>query len=392
MYNLKDYDFKRHNREVKEIWDAYKKGNPIRVPMVIYMSSRIFLLDPNLNTAGITYKEYFNDPNLMFEYQLRFADWKRHNIMCDMMMGIPKDDDVWYINIDFQNVYEQVWFGTPIYYVDGDVPDTRPILDDDNKYMLFDKGLPEPFSGIMGTIKDYYEFFIKKAENYCYKGAKVSVPKSVPGMSSDGPLTTACNLRGATEFCLDMMEDPEYAHSLLSYITEASIKRIQAWRKYMDLPKLASRWGFADDSIQLISCDLYKEMILPYHKRLVEAVTAPDAYISMHLCGDASRHFKIITEELNVKEFDTGFPIDHGKVVKELGKEVTIYGGPHVEILRSAKPEEVYEEVKRILNSGVKYGGKFILRDANNLAPFTPMENVAAMYKACKTFGRYEYF
>jgi len=35
-------------------------------------------------------------------------------------------------------------------------------------------------------------------------------------------------------------------------------------------------------------------------------------------------------------------------------------------------------------------GGKFILREGNNLAPGTPEENVAAMCAACKKFGRYE--
>jgi uroporphyrinogen-III decarboxylase len=35
-------------------------------------------------------------------------------------------------------------------------------------------------------------------------------------------------------------------------------------------------------------------------------------------------------------------------------------------------------------------GGKFILREGNNLAPGTPIENVAAMYEACKKFGPYE--
>jgi uroporphyrinogen-III decarboxylase len=47
-------------------------------------------------------------------------------------------------------------------------------------------------------------------------------------------------------------------------------------------------------------------------------------------------------------------------------------------------------EVQRILASGVVEGGRFILRDANNLAPGTPPESVAVMYEACKEFGRYE--
>ena len=34
-------------------------------------------------------------------------------------------------------------------------------------------------------------------------------------------------------------------------------------------------------------------------------------------------------------------------------------------------------------------GGRFILREANNLPPCCPEANLAAMYQACLDFGRY---
>jgi len=61
-----------------------------------------------------------------------------------------------------------------------------------------------------------------------------------------------------------------------------------------------------------------------------------------------------------------------------------------VELLRTGTPEQVRAETRRILDSGVMAGGKFVLREGNNLAPGTPEENVAAMYAACREFGGYE--
>jgi uroporphyrinogen-III decarboxylase len=90
-----------------------------------------------------------------------------------------------------------------------------------------------------------------------------------------------------------------------------------------------------------------------------------------------------------VQSFDTGFPVDHGWLREELGPDVRIKGGPHVEVLRTGTPAQIREETRRILQSGVMEGGKFVLREGNNLAPGTPEENVAAMYAACKEFGRY---
>jgi uroporphyrinogen-III decarboxylase len=43
--------------------------------------------------------------------------------------------------------------------------------------------------------------------------------------------------------------------------------------------------------------------------------------------------------------------------------------------------------VRRILQSGVLEGGRFLLREGNNLAPGTPLENTEAMYYAGREFG-----
>jgi uroporphyrinogen-III decarboxylase len=109
----------------------------------------------------------------------------------------------------------------------------------------------------------------------------------------------------------------------------------------------------------------------------------------MHLCGDATRHFKTIRDELNVWNFDTGYPVDFGWLRKELGPEMEIYGGPSVPFLRLATQDAVRDEVKRILESGIMESGRFVLREGNNLAPGIPMENLRAMWDAVHEFGSY---
>jgi uroporphyrinogen-III decarboxylase len=79
--------------------------------------------------------------------------------------------------------------------------------------------------------------------------------------------------------------------------------------------------------------------------------------------------------------------VDHGRLRRELGPDVIIRGGPHVEMLRSAGPDEVYAETVRILGSGVLEGGMFVLREGNNLAPGTPLDNTEAMYRAGREHG-----
>jgi len=384
---MPDMDFHAHNREVKEVWDAFHAGKPIRVPVVLGLNVRYYLFSPWLNPRRISFQKYSEDPDLMLETQLEFQHYVRHNLLSDAYMGMP--DDAWNaVGVDFQNTYEASWFGCPVRYYDGQVPDTEPILTDDRKRMLFDHGIPDPFKdSSMAKNLRFYEHMQERIKTYTFMGLPVG-GVSPTGLGTDGPFTAAANLRGATEICLDVYEDPEYVRQLLDYITEATIVRIKAWREMLGHDPKPMCWGIADDSIQLLSCDMYREFVLPCHKRLFDELAGPGPH-SIHLCGDATRHFKTIRDELNVTAFDTGFPVDFGRLRQELGPDVQINGGPTVQFLARATPEEVREEVRRILSTGIMEGGKFVLREANNLSPGIPEENISAMYDAAKEFGRY---
>jgi uroporphyrinogen-III decarboxylase len=109
----------------------------------------------------------------------------------------------------------------------------------------------------------------------------------------------------------------------------------------------------------------------------------------IHLCGDATRHFPTIHEELQVNAFDTGFPVDFTWLREVLGPEVIIQGGPHIELLLHGSARDVHERTRRILQCGVMSGGKFILREGNNLAPKTPISNIEAMYASVRMHGNY---
>lgn len=379
-------DFTQHNTEQAAVWAAYHAGTPTRVPMTIGANERMVLLDPRLNEKGYRFKACFEDPGTMFEMLLDVQYWIRHALPCDMERGLP---ETWTISPSFQNVYEAAWFGAPIHYMDGEVPDTRPMLDDDNKRMLFEAGIPDPFANLMGQLKSFYEYFQERAPRERFHDRPVQAGIAGAGIGTDGPFTTACNLRGATAFCLELYEDPDYAHALLTYITEAIIARRQAWCAYLGIPMQGEGYGFADDSIALLSCDMYREWILPFHRQMVDACCLPGKPVGIHLCGDATRHFVTIRDALNVTSFDTGFPVDHGKLRAELGPDIQIHGGPHVNLLLHGTPDAVAAETRRILHSGVMAGGKFILREANNLAPRTPMANLQAMYDTCKQEGVY---
>lgn len=382
-------DFEAHNAEVREVWAAYHAARPLRVPFTLGLNVRYTMRRPEANPSGIGWREYFADAPTMARRQCEHQHWIRHWLNHDHEMGLPAQ---WSLSVDWQNCYEALYLGCQLEFRGTEVPDTQPLLaDEDAKYQLFDRGLPDPFAapaaarawalwGALGELAD---------AGWEFAGRPVARPWPM-GLGTDGPLTVACNLRGASEFCTDLLADPDYAQQLLTYITSATIERIQAYRARLDQPVRSAGWGLADDSVALLSAEQYRAHILPHHHRLVEALREPGGPLHVHLCGDAVRHFPTFITELGAVSFDTGYPIDHAAVRAQLGPEIELLGGPSVPFLATHGPAEVEAECARILTSGVTAGGRFVLREGNNLPAECPPENVWAMARAVRRWGRYD--
>ena len=135
--------FAEHNAEQARVWDAFHAGRAIRVPVLIGCNPRMILVDPELNTDRITFERYMHDPQVMLRVMLQFQYWMRCRLRFDQEMGVPADG--WKVWIDFQNMYEAAWLGAPIHFPDNNCPYASPLLEDDNKNMLFERGIPEPF-------------------------------------------------------------------------------------------------------------------------------------------------------------------------------------------------------------------------------------------------------
>lgn len=380
-------DYKQHNEEARAVWEAYQTGNPIRVPVTLWSDARFFILDPVFNPGRrITFQDYIQDSATMMDVQLRGAEWRSRTVSlyCDDQAGIPERFEV---TVDMLRFFDAGFFGCELHYTDGQMPDTTPLLTGDRKNMLFDKGLPNPLTGGIFTWAQrmYAEMMEKIAKGFTYLDRPVHFAPF--GLGTDGPLTTATALRGG-ELYLDFYNDPAYVHQLMDLITTATIARIRAYRQFFGFPPLSEGWGYADDAVQMISTEMVREFVLPYHKRLRQELTTAK-HISLHLCGDAMRHFKMFRDEMGVTSFDTGFPIDFKRIREELGPDVEIQGGVRAPQLATGTPDEIHAEARRILESGIITGGRFILKEANDLVPCTPMVNLNALYQAARKYGVY---
>ena len=374
------------NEEKQRVWDAYHDRKPVRVPLRFTTNQRLYILDPTLNTEGHSFADALAEPAVHLETMLAYQRYLRtdFNRYCDSPTGIPEE---WEAPLNIQNVCDAGYFGAEVYCKPGQVPATDPILTEDTRESIFDIDIDHPLANPF--VRHWTEFrdqMAQIAKGMTFEGRPVRVPAWVPAGTS-GVVTTACDLRG-TDFLIDLGDDGDYSDRLLDFLTEAAIKRRHAfWDHYGDEVD-RSVISLADDSIAMLSPQMYVERVLPLHRRHYDAA-GNDAPRSIHLCGDATHLFPIIHKELNVTSFDTGFPVDFAKLRAELGPDVEISGGVEVPLIMNGTADQVYERSKEILLSGIKEGGRFIFQEGNNLPPCAPVANLATMYEACREFGRY---
>lgn len=390
-------DYDAHNEHVRQLNAACAERKQGRVPVRVFGSIRGLISNPAINETGWTFRDFFENPDAQIDCQLAWQYHCRHHIPCDNEMGLP---EAWSLSVDFQNSYAQAWFGCPFrYFGPTDVPDTEEILNHDPSQLTewYD---PDPVMGrgdFMKRAMDFREHMVRRCQGGLeFHGRPVRPPATLPGAGSDGALTVAMKLRGITETLTDMIANPDYYHALMDYVVRNQIRRMKAVREWGwdrdpnysgDRSHKGGFW-YADDAIAMLSCDQYRQHVLPYHRQIYDQFSDGSGG-GMHLCGDATHHFKFLVDEFNVNSFDTGFPVDHGALRAELGPDVGIGGGPTVMLLQGGTADAVTAETRRICESGVMAGRNFTMIAANNLAPCTPVENLVAMYEATKKYGQY---
>lgn len=382
--NISDVDKAR-------IWQQYRDGNPTRVPLNLCSNPRVVILNPAWNPHGHTFEQIATDPALHLRYSLLHQLY-RHTVLGKYSDNPTTLPEVWTVELMVYNVYEAAYFGAPILYPQCDVPCSLPLPIGTDKHDVFDIDIENPMDHprIKGWIA-FHADMKRLAEGMKFEGRPVRVADCWWIGGTDGPLTGGCNLFGE-DFLIDLIEDSDFAQKFLEFYTRAAIIRRAAFVKYWG-PKDTMQNIMADDSCALISTNDYRDKVLRYHRMYMNTFPVSTGtnidYRRMHMCGDATRHFPILVQELGITSFDTGFPVDFGKLRRDVGNNVEITGGTEANILLGSTSEQVYARTRDILNSGIKEGGRFILREANNLPPNVPETNLDAMYQACLDYGRY---
>ncbi len=190
------------------------------------------------------------------------------------------------------------------------------------------------------------------------------------------------------EFLMKILIEKDEVVKLFEKLTELHLERLtpllEAVNGSADVIIMSDDLGM--QSAPMISPDLYREMLYPYHKKIFQFVKEnSNLKTFLHSCGAI---FDILPHLIDAG-LDIVNPVqiqatgmDAKKLKQEYGKDIVFWGGgiDTQHSLGQKTMQEVKEEVRRNCEIFMKDGG-FVFTAIHNMLPGIPPENIVAMFE-----------
>lgn len=242
----------------------------------------------------------------------------------------------------------------------------------------------------MDTIEDVEKMKIPSMEDFerlygntveqCIKAAEGKI--DLMGDCNSGTLSFCVAMNGMSRALMDMYDDPELLHAMMSRGIELCI--MQA--KFLISKGIRIlRYNDSSANMMVISPDAWREFIKPYIKRFCTEVHeyCPEAKIYCHICGGVMPILKDLVET----GLDCISPLDPlgGHTIKDIrevvGDKFMLMGGVDTMSFINHTPEEIKEESKRCITEGFK-GGYYAVGSGCAMPYGTTLEGLRAMAEA----------
>lgn len=231
-----------------------------------------------------------------------------------------------------------------------------------------------------------------REEHQALRGTDYAIILSLPV----GFVHQAQFMRGYGEYLVDLLVAPRFAEELMDRILEIHLavagRMLENMGGDVDVVLYADDLGCQDQS--MLSPDLYRRLIKPRQRRLVDFVKAwTAARVMYHTCGAVypliGDFVDIGIDVLNPVQ-TTAAGMEPARLKAEFGQDLVFWGGVDLQrLLPYGTPAEVRVAVRELVACLGRDGG-FVVSAANIIQPDVPPQNLWAMAKAV-TAGHDDY-
>jgi uroporphyrinogen decarboxylase len=193
------------------------------------------------------------------------------------------------------------------------------------------------------------------------------------------------NLRGMQEVLMDLCTHESQIRRLLERLTEYHLELIRYWAEIgADAMFLGDDWG--SQRSMIISPAMWRRLFRPYYVRLFDETHRCGMEVIYHSCGNV---MDIIPDliDIGADVLDPIQPVamDPREIARRFGGRIAFYGGINTQELPRYTPQQVRDEVRRLIDTlGKPFGNAYMIGPANVLTPEVPLANIVALCEACR--------
>jgi len=339
----------------KRISAAFKKTFTNENPPIDRIPAYLFTGQCNTQLIGASIRDFLLDPQIFVKAQV--AAYERYKPDILLMM--------WDLLADVEAIGNELKF-----------PEDSLCIS--TKYALEDKGklsslkLPDPTKD--GRLPAYIEAVAE---------TKKILSDAIVSAVIAGPWTIAIGLRDATELIRDAIKDPDYVHELMQFCTQQSIRFAEA------IIPLGVGLGYSEApaSCSLISPKMYRALVFPYHKQIVDHFKARKIGVGLHICGYAD---PILEDMVNtgVTNISIDAPTDLAKAVEATRGKAVLIGNLNTNLFFSGSRDQMKAAIINCINSAPRDSG-YILASGCEVPAIAPLEKIDWFKELLDEFGQY---
>jgi MtaA/CmuA family methyltransferase len=342
-----------------EQWETFKKAAHLekmdKIPMALIIDSPWI---PGY--LGLNHMDYYLDPELWFQSNLKI-----HQEYPDIIF-VPS----WWM--EYGMAAEPSALGAKIKFWQDNTPSEYHTL-----YHIEDVDNFPEYEVLNDAFMAMTLHRIKMQKQRIFDNGYI-----LPIATSRGPLCTAGFVRSTTDFMIDLVENPEYAHKLISLCTNLIIDWLKAQADIMG--NTVESIFILDDIVGFINEEHYQEFAHPYLKKICDAF--PKDWIKIyHNDADINACMDYLPD-CGFHVLNWGKQTDISEVKDRIGDRMCLMGNVNpLEVGVRGTPEEVFEATMEVLE---KSGGEgIILSVGGGTSPGMPRENIVAMQKALNEYN-----
>jgi MtaA/CmuA family methyltransferase len=309
--------------------------------------------------AGVSVRDYTLDPRILADCVIRYYEHFRPD-------AVWLSADTW---VSAQAMGAQVAFPGPLEPLGGvGVPCVRTAADIDR--------IPPPDPRTQGRYP-----LMLEAMGYLREALGTEV--CLVACFDQYPFSLACALMGVETAMVQIVEDRPRVEALMERCVEYAVAYATALAEAG-----ADILSGGDSPAGLIGPRLYREVALPYERRVIAALKDRlSRPVSLHICGNAMPILRdMAASGADVLELDQR--VDLVVACPLVGPEITLWGNlDPVGLLARGRPEEVRGAATSLLHAMRGCGHRrFVLSSGCTLAMETPEANVQALLDAARAF------